>query len=118
MADRPLFPVTEERIAWWECAENVAVHDAACEIRRLQLRERQLLEVNNTSLMKARGFEAEANQAHCETVLLRNECARLRDAHSRLASFIEECHNNAGEGPPDDVIEAMDAVFPPEAPRA
>jgi hypothetical protein len=83
-----------------------------------QNRERDLLTQNNLSLEKARRFEDEANQDHCDALLWRTEVKRLRESHSKLAGFIEECHKNAGEAPPEEIVAEMDAVFPPEVSAA
>lgn len=55
---RPHEAVTEERIADWEVSWSADLHDAAAEIRRLQARERQLLEASNRSLELRREAEA------------------------------------------------------------
>jgi hypothetical protein len=80
----------------------VSLDEPDDEVKRLRARVTALLEANNAELERRRRFEAEANQAHCEAILLRNECIRLRDANSALSSFIEECHTNSGEDVPED----------------
>lgn len=50
---------------------------------------RQIIEATNAEVERRRRSEAEANQAHTEKTLLRNELMRLRSAHEVLAAFIE-----------------------------
>jgi hypothetical protein len=87
--------------------------------REAAARATELLEANNAEVNRRRGFEAEASQEHAEKLLLRNECIRLRDAHSVLAGFIEGLPENITA--PPEVTASMDAVFPPanlDGPRA
>ena len=69
-----------------------------------------IIEATNEVTLRAQAQENELNQAHCEKLLLRNECARLRDLGQELAQFLEDVH---GEAPPH-VQELVDAVFPPD----
>jgi uncharacterized protein YlxW (UPF0749 family) len=62
-------------------------------------------------------FETEANQLHCETILLRNECIRLRELNAALSGYIESLDavgNGIETTLSPEVIEAIDAVSPPE----
>ena len=89
--------------------------DYWCELYRLRERETQLLLANNAELQRRRGFEDEANQAHCELILLRNECIRLRELNSVLSGFIERTRPAAPyNAVPEEVAQAIDAVFPLE----
>ena len=88
--------------------------DCASEVTRLRDRETNLLRANNAEVERRRGFESEANQAYCELLLLRGECIRLREQNAILSGFIEGAHNgNDGSVVPDEVLETMNAVFPP-----
>lgn len=69
-----------------------------------------ILEATNEVTLRAQAQENELNQAHCEKLLLRNECARLRDLAQELLQFIEDVH---GEAPPH-IQQLVDAVFPPD----
>lgn len=86
--------------------------ESAREVLRLEARERELLAANNLEIDKRRKFEAEANQQHCEIILLRNECIRLRNVIEHLADFIEECHENSGDPIPEEIQADIDAIFP------
>lgn len=79
--------------------------DEAVDALVKELRAVHLLKLN---------FETESNQTHCEIVLLRNECIRLRGVVSRLADFIEQSHGNADKDISDDLMDLMDALFPEE----
>jgi hypothetical protein len=92
-----------------------ALGDEKATVARQQRRIDDLLRANNAELEKRRKFETEANQEYCERLLLRQECIRLREAHSVLASHIEEAHGNADEAIPDELSDAMNAVFPEAA---
>lgn len=92
----------------WEAA-GVAI------LARWQARERQLIDANNAEVVRRRAFEREVNQSFTEQRLLRNECIRLREVVSTLSTFIEECHAGGDEPIPEDIMAAIDAVFPPEA---
>lgn len=63
---------------------------------------------------KARQFEDEANQEFCERQLLRAECIRLRESHTRMSAFIEQAHRNADEEVPEGIADEMEACFPPD----
>lgn len=69
-----------------------------------------IIEATNEVTLRAQAQENELNQAHCEKLLLRNECARLRDLAQELLQFIEDVH---GEAPPH-IQQLVDAVFPPD----
>jgi hypothetical protein len=107
--------------AQWDLDTKHAEHVAALDemVKQRQAREKaearvtELLEANTAEVTRRRGFETEANQAYCESRLLRNECIRLREVHSVLAGFIEGIPENIHI--PDEVIKALAAVFPPDA---
>jgi FtsZ-binding cell division protein ZapB len=59
MSNTPYCPVSPERIAQWDISSITDLHDAACEIRRLQRREVELIEANNAELERRRQAERE-----------------------------------------------------------
>jgi hypothetical protein len=95
-AHRPYFPVTDAQLVTWEASPFTDLHDAVCEIRRLQARVNELLVANTQEVHRRREFEEEASQARCEQQLFRVECIRLRNLHRCLAGFIEQVSGNAG----------------------
>jgi DNA repair exonuclease SbcCD ATPase subunit len=91
------------------------VADCEDDIQLVEAIRVAIVEATNEEMQRRRKFENEASQAHVDTILLRNECIRLREVVSTLAGFIEEAHKNADEEIPADIAEAMEALFPPEA---
>lgn len=92
-------------------AETAIAPAENAEVERLRKRVDELLAANNAEVSKRRKFEDEANQSHAESILLRNECIRLREINSALSSFIERIADDI----PNDIVQAIDAVFPTEA---
>ncbi len=96
----PVNPVTESRVERWSkslssgevyAGEVYAgeMRDAACEIRRLQQREQELLETIAQASRRQAAAEDEANQEYTEKLLLRAECIRLRNAMCEAHSLLE-----------------------------
>ena len=71
---------------------------------------KEILSAIDAELRRRRRFEEEANQLHAEKILLRNECARLRNAVSTLANFLDTLQIAV----PNEVQSAAEALFPKE----
>lgn len=100
-------PASPTRFIYGHLAEQIEAH---------QRRVTELQGAINAELDRRRKFEAEASQYYAETVLLRNECIRLRRLIETLAAFIEKTYANTDEAIPDEIAHAMEAFFPPESP--
>lgn len=104
------YPIgTFQRMKDWIAGSLIADLDEAIRTRNLA----QAASVKDLELR--RNWEAEANQEHADAILWRNECMRLRENLSTLATFIEASHQNSDELIPDELAAAMEAVFPPES---
>lgn len=94
--NRPHIPVTEERIEQWEQSALTDCHDAAAEIRRLQARERQLLEMGNKALELRRASEQTVAIRDVQIAALERWIRKLINARACTRFEVAQVHSLAG----------------------